>query len=179
MCACMRVRPFFVSRVCMCVCVCLCSALDELDNALRDLREKMQQAFPWLCNRVNFFYGRHYREAVKNWGVAALLSVCMEEMLHGLPKQPVTLIVVTVVRILSQGASRRRFARPMPDPTGSVWYVFLGFQNQWAKCPPGAGFLRQHMLSRALPCSACPGSGQCHCPSLHLLPSERCAGHAV
>jgi hypothetical protein len=81
----------FIFYLLVCLCVRLhISALNEIDDALREFREKMLKAFPELCKRVNFFYGRHYREAVKNFGVAALLSVCMEEMLHGVSKHRVT-----------------------------------------------------------------------------------------
>jgi len=38
-----------------------------------------------------FLFVRHFREAVRNYGVEALLSVCMEEMLHGLYKHRVIL----------------------------------------------------------------------------------------
>jgi hypothetical protein len=66
-------------------------SLDALDEALIAFRLAMLQAYPELCNRVNFLFGRHFREAVRNYGVGALLSVCMEEMLHGLYKHRVIL----------------------------------------------------------------------------------------
>ncbi len=59
-------------------------SLDELHEALIAFRRAMLEIFPDLCNRVNFLYGRHFREAVRSYGVAALLSVCVEEFLHGL-----------------------------------------------------------------------------------------------
>ena len=76
----------------MCVCcACFGIALTDLDDAVLGLRRSMLAAFPEMCNVPNFLQGRYYRDAVKNYGVAALLSVCMEEMLHGLPKQRVSL----------------------------------------------------------------------------------------
>ncbi len=64
-------------------------ALSKLDDAVLHFRSAMLDVFPEVCNVPNFIQGRYYRDAVKNYGVAALLSVCMEEMLHGLPKQQV------------------------------------------------------------------------------------------
>ena len=70
--------------------------LTELD----DLRKIMKDVFPERCNIPNFLYGRHFREAVDNFGVAALLSVCMEEMLHGIPKRQVMNIVILYLHLL-------------------------------------------------------------------------------
>ena len=64
-------------------------SLNELDSALLAFRQAMLGAYPELCHRPNFLFGRHYKEAVRNYGVPALLSVCMEEMLHGLSKDRV------------------------------------------------------------------------------------------
>jgi hypothetical protein len=66
-------------------------SLDAMDTALMDFRLAMLHIYPELCDRVNFLFGRHFKEAVRNYGIGGLLSVCMEEMFHGLYKHRVIL----------------------------------------------------------------------------------------